>query len=240
MRTSRAVLFGTIASLGILLTSCSSSSSNAAKTTVAGATTTAAGATTSAGPITRAGTATTVNAANDELKKLLLTLPDLPTGWSIDPSQSNPDDTSAFSGCPSLNNMDKTFPSTARANIDLTKSTEGPFAGEKLQSYSGDNATKGMAALRPAAAACTSIKSTAPDGTVYDLTMAEMSFPAIGDESVAFQLTGNINTTPVDGQFVYARKGNLVSAISAVAVNGNKVDLGELQKITEAAVAKLP
>ncbi len=243
MRTSRELLLVTIGSLGLVLAACGGGSSpTTAKTTVPGATTTVAGATTTtaAATTTAAPTTTVKTYTANELKGLLLTLQDLPVGWSIDPDQSNPDDATPFAGCPSLSALDKLYPSTAKANIDITKGTNGPFAGEKLEAYTGDIATKGMAALGPAAAACPVIKATNPDGTVYDLTMGEMSFPKVGDESKAFRLGGTINDTPVDGQFIYARKGAMVAAISAVAVNGDKVDLTELQKIAEAAVNKLP
>jgi len=171
--------------------------------------------------------------------RYLLTLDDLPSGWSPSPaddSNSSASSTSDPAGCSS----DPTeFKAGDEATIQFQQSTFGPFLVHLVARYDNPSAAEdAFTAVTSLINRCQTFTETAADGTVTAYTFSPLSFDSYGDETFATVLHATSGSFPVEGNFVFFRQGAYIDGIGALGLAAApQVDLAEL--VTKAA-AKLP
>lgn len=161
-----------------------------------------------------------------DLTRALITVRDVPTGWTSDPPKAPDHPTQDYPGLCEF--RAKQSPSVAAIVIFTgTGRVSGgvistPTVQETLASYaSADTAIAFMHDLSEALTACPSYAYKSQDETLF----SPMSFPNLGDDPLAFQsssldeLLGQ--TLSVD---VYVRRGSLVIRIGATAFSGSITD----------------
>jgi hypothetical protein len=162
------------------------------------------------------------------LKPLLLSVTDLPTGWSVDNSKSG--GSSTFKGC-------KTFNTVNQTDSASTEFTDGglPVLVESL-----GWSPNAPALLKSGIANVNQCKSMtiSNNGQTEKATMGPMSFPTVGSKSAAYQMIVNIKGLNVDFDIVIAQKGNYLVLVALG-------DLGppnttQLQQFVSAAMTKIP
>jgi hypothetical protein len=223
-----------------------------------------AGAATACGP-TDSGTKGNSTAASpsakiptaDELQKRLLTLSDMPTGYSAKAQETSgpgdspaPQDSSSLSAttadCAQLFNQfdaqSSSGTSQGEATVKFEKSTTGPFVTETLESYpDAAGLQKDLARLRDAVDKCHDFSMKEDDGSEVKMTVSAASFPKMGDETEAFQVgatvTNSGRSVTLGGYLVYVRVGNVVTTI--VAYGLPRVDATEVGTITKKSVEKV-
>ena len=155
-------------------------------------------------------TATPTPIAKESLQSALLSLDDLPSGWSVVPNTSPEEDKTTYDF---LCKKGLTARSTTTVTIEFSKGSFGPFLGEGIAIYSPEDAPTTFQDIRDAAKNCT--EWTEPDvsgqGAGTNVQLAEMSFTKYGEEWIAFMLT-----TPVpllgmmQSDAIYIRKGPVI------------------------------
>lgn len=156
-----------------------------------------------------------------ELQAVLLRAEDLgEAGWTLNPSDSSSDDSGDDDSCGS---GDLTDPTTD-AEADFSKSELGPFLFEELgstpsEAIAKDTFTKGVAEFK----SCSG--QTQSDGSSY--TVTDVSFPKLGDQSHAFQLSEAPSATqsgsldvPVTITLVLVQDGRLLEIYGYFALSG--------------------
>ena len=169
---------GVVAIAGVL-PACGGGSKSQSDTTTAQAVPTTAQ---SAGTDAVAGsTTTTVRPLTEaQLQSALLTVTDLPTGWSTTPPSPN-----KMGACQPL--VDKAITPAAIAEADFVKGKNVPFFGERLAAYP-DDAT--------AARAFDNFQSTASTCTTHQqdratVNIGQLSVPPLGDRTIGYRQTLN-------------------------------------------------
>lgn len=102
--------------------------------------------------------------SDEELEKALLSLDDMPSGWSPSPAEEadDPDDASEF--CPDATEPeDPGVDAVGEATVDYQQSEFGPFFTQLVYRFEGNGAEQGMDAFRVAVSACDEWTEVDPD-----------------------------------------------------------------------------
>lgn len=207
-RASR--IAGLIALLAVAVASCSSGGDapERAQTVEATTTTTAAGETTT----------TEGSIDQSQLDAALLTIEDVPPGYT-EYTDPNADDDSSF--CEGSDPTEE-FPEIAKAEVQFSQGGEtGPFIFDSVVLFAPGDAENFMQAVTDALTACQTFTQTDSDGTVLDVTLSPISFPSLGDQTLATNLTIDDGTLSALGDFVFVRNGDTVTYIATLGVGEN-------------------
>lgn len=161
------------------------------------------------------GTAPSTAPVATGLAAKLLTPADLPTGWGIDASATNP---AMQTDCPLLNTAIWNLPLTSHAEADLNGGLAGPFLVEQIGAGDTAQVTKSWDALVNGLSKCTTYTHGGANGS-STFSIVRTSLPAYGDSSYSFTLSIQISTgIKGNGYIVAARNGNSVAVIYIVAL----------------------
>jgi hypothetical protein len=191
----------------------------------------------------------------EELRKALLVLSDLPTGYSESRESSSggespqPEATSSVEStsaeCDRLfnefGNEGGASAEQAAVSADFEKSATGPFVKESLESYTDAGRLRNdMAQVREAVDKCGEFTVKESDGEAQ-VKVSNASFPKLGDETAAFKLDASAaaagRQVHLGGYLVAVRVGNVVTTIMTFGLAA--VDAGETEQITRKAVDKV-
>ena len=134
---------------------------------------------------------------SQQIKKSLLTIDDMPSGFSEDPEMSTDDSednfTSGSSDCKALNstlNEPGTKSKTVgEGEVGFKESDFGPFVAESVASFKGAAIEDSMGDLKQAFSKCKRFTTTDEDGAKLKFRVAPMSFPDLGDDTIAVKLS---------------------------------------------------
>jgi hypothetical protein len=150
-----------------------------------------------------------------ELQRALLTIKDLPAGYSRTTASSSKSD--AVGSC--ANAKDPLEGATrAQAEADFGRGTFGPFIFEVIAQQRPGTAAKGMTAFRKLLARCSSFNSRGADGTSTTGHFTPESFPRLGDDTIALRLRlqthgGDSLNVSLAGDVVVVRTGDVVTLV---------------------------
>lgn len=169
-----------------------------------------------------------------DLNPQLLTVADLPAGWSVSHS------TSSGGGAtpPCIKALKVRFHSSSKAEASFVKGTDVPILNEVIGYFGTAAATAavfnaGVAALN----ACTTMSFKA-DGYTYSGSIGAMSFPHLGDQSSAWQLTLTSQGYTFGFDVVVARKGPELALVLYGDLGTPNLD--DVTALVTKAVAKMP
>jgi hypothetical protein len=134
-----------------------------------------------------------------QIKDALIKLEDLPSGYTEDReliSDDSEDDklTAGSKKCESLNstlNADESVKPFGEGEVGFKESEFGPFVGESVSSFKGSRVEDGMGKLKDAFKTCKKFETTAKDGTKTKFSVSQMSFPSLGDDTIAVKMTAS-------------------------------------------------
>jgi hypothetical protein len=202
------VAFGSAALVALAASGCSSS-----------AAATSPGGTGSAQPSVTApsgiGTAPSTAAPATGLAAKLLAPADLPAGWGIDASATNP---TMQTTCPLLNTANWNSPLSSHAEADLNGGMTGPFLVEQIAAGDQAQVNKSWDTLVNGLPKCTTYTHGGANGS-STFSIVRASLPAYGDSSYSFTLSIEISTGITGkGYIVAARNGNSVIVVYIVGL----------------------
>lgn len=170
--------------------------------------------------------------ATPDLKAALLTVTDLPAGWSTYQS-SNGDNGPA--SCPALNNGPwKKLPQLADAGF--SQGQTGPFLLEELASGGSDQVLAALQSFANATSTCSHFTGKSGSDTL-DFTLAALSFPKYADATYAFAMTIKSGTgLSAGGDVVVARKGSVLVEVTVFGFGSMPVS--QVEDLVGKAVSK--
>ncbi|MBS2962887.1 hypothetical protein KGA66_07525 [Actinocrinis puniceicyclus] len=161
------------------------------------------------------GSAPPSGASPSGLAAKLLTPADLPAGWGIDATATNPP---MQSGCGLWNPAVWNGSLAGRAEADLSAGLTGPFLVEELAAGTSAQVASAWQKLVGSLSQCTTYTHGGGSGS-STFTTARASLPAYGDGSYSFTLNIKVSTgVDASGYIVAARSGNSVVVVYIVAL----------------------
>jgi hypothetical protein len=178
-----------------------------------------------------------------KLGAALLGLSDMPTGWSSYPipaSDTKPANTGACNKANSFARAQK-LRSSANAQAAFVEDPQsGPLVAEAAFAFPSVKAAQKM--MTAPDFSCGTFEQDHADGTTthYD-TLGLMSFPKVGDQSVAWRdrqtnKKGSLSGTPIVQESVAFRVGKVVAVVTRSATSS---DTDQLQKFVGTATEKM-
>jgi hypothetical protein len=177
-----------------------------------------------------------------QIGKALLTVSDLPAGWTATPAEEEEEseDTVSPPKCKDvLEALDETS-TDAAAEGEANFNKGGPFGtvlSQTISSYSEPVDSSRIQEIADAFSDCPSFNSTDTDGEVSKVTVSPMSFGNLGDQTLAFAMTLESSAFTVSVNVAYVVIGHNVVAM----VNGGLAgaDGAQLEKLAKQAITKL-
>ena len=180
--------------------------------------------------------------AKSELKSVVLSLDEMPTGFAVDPDpseESEDDFTSGDPGCQALvESSDNKENEVAQAVVAFTQGDFGPFVEETVSIAKIGTAADNFSDARKGLKDCDSYVAGTGDDTAK-IKVGAMSFPNLGDETLAYQRSGDASGFPFTGHAVAVRLGDNVVFVTALGIGGAAVESETLEKIARLAVKKV-
>lgn len=223
----------------LLLTACSGDAKSERADTI---TATPPSPTASATPTPTPSRASKV-ATTAQLRAALLAVDDMPTGWSTE--QDDEDDDDSFSeGCKPLAALDEAFEDdTDEPEVLYAQGELGPFVNQAIGSLpSAAEVSKRMAALKAALGKCPSFQYTDDEGDTQKVRIAPVSFPRLGDETLASRLTVEFEGGTLSMTVLAIRVRNHAMLLTGMSVTtvfgGGQLTPADLERIARTAVTK--
>jgi hypothetical protein len=155
----------------------------------------------------------------------------MPTGWSVD---NSPQDTGAAPGC--LKGLDNRTSEDARVTARFNGNANGiPSIQENLAHFPSGGSTA-LARYNAVITACKTISFTS-GGQTFTGTIGAMSFPQIGDESHAYQVSFTVKGITLALDVIVARRGD--TAMSLIYEDVGSPDLTQVQQFATTAIGKV-
>ncbi len=200
---------GSAAVLGVFAAGCSSSAAATSPSSAQGS------ATASAGAAAGLGSAPTDGASPTGLAAKLIAPADLPSGWGIDATATNP---AMQTDCPLLNTADWNTSLSEHAEADLSAGMTGPFLVEQIAASDSAQVGKAWNNLVNTLSKCTTFTHGGANGS-STFSIVRSSLPAYGDSSYSFTLAIKVSTgVNASGYIVAARNGNSVVVVYLVGL----------------------
>lgn len=156
-------------------------------------------------------TTTTEEAPPSSMDSVVVTLQDLPSGWTVSaPDEEDEEDDEICNDQDPFNAVEP----VEEAESNFEQGSFGPFLSSIAGRYaSTDDAQDVLDALAAAVDQCQTFTDVDEDGTEITYTFTALSFPKLGDDTYAARLSANSPFGPLALDFVFARKGDTVAAI---------------------------
>ena len=172
--------------------------------------------------------------APENASSYLLTLDDMPSGWSETPQEDSPND-----GPDKVYCLEGNTTPDAQNNVsrEFKADTFGPFMLQRVGVFATvDEAKQEIAAYDAAVDQCQTWTETNEDGKATTYTLSRLSFDPVGDESFAIRLgIGEAGS----GDALYFRQGNVVVLVTYMELTIAGPQDSIFQELVEKAAGKL-
>lgn len=171
----------------------------------------------------------------------------LPAGWSVDPENtmnSDEDDGSSDTVTPercqvvfdAMETLDEEEPA-AKAGVTFTGGMLGPFLGVSISSYAEEVPAEWFAQVLDGLSECP--RFTLDDGeSKTKFTVSALSFPNLGEESMALRMAAEAEGMPLALDLVAIRNGHNVVSVSQASLGG-AASVKPMSKAARATMAAL-
>lgn len=201
---------------------------------------------------------TTTTQADQEVGDLqarLLTVADLPTGFSEgspfgdeDDAASDESDDDEPEFCDEAFSKFEAVEPKSEAERDF-KRGDASIAGAAgfnqtlAEMDSSDQAAELFDGISPAFDQCKEFEETDEEGNTFKGSFSALSFPKLGDETFAFHMTasgGNGEfTIDIGGDFVFIRVGRVINTLATISFGESSISAQELEGIARTSLEKL-
>lgn len=164
------------------------------------------------------------------LSRMLLTVRDMPTGWSVDNSPSGSSDVGCLSHLTPIG-----VKKTASAKVAFTLNGQFQELTEGLVTYAspaGKVFEKAVSTLD----GCKTLSGTS-DGHKVTGSVGAMSFPRVGDQSAAWSVTLELEGFTAGVDVLIVRKGPVLAVLAAESFGSP--DIAQFQRFVRKALAKI-
>jgi hypothetical protein len=182
--------------------------------------------------------------ASQDLSQYLLTLDDLPSGWSPSPEESDEDESSTTTDPPECSDIGEEEVEDAEgevneASVEFQQSTFGPFVSNGIIAYeSSGEAEQAFDTIIDGINTCQTFTETDESGNETTYTFAPLSMDDYGDQTFATVLRGTSPFGPFEANFVFVRDGPYLAFVLTAGFGAAPpIDISEL---VATAVDRLP
>jgi hypothetical protein len=176
-----------------------------------------------------------------QLQAALLTVPELPTGYKAAAEEQDDDDNETTG---TNDECSAKFEQLGEAEGQESASAEASFEGgfgvlleQGLESYEDeDTVQQRFDDVVEVLSQCQAFTSTDDDGVTTEFTIGALSFPKLGDDTVALAVTGRTPDFNLSLNFVVVRLGRNVMSI---AQGGLTTDAASLEQAARRGLEKL-
>jgi hypothetical protein len=199
-----------------------------------------------AAPSSASPAAQAVPPSTAELRRALLTVADLPSGYATDAEIF-----AGTGGAHPVASCRIIMGSLAdaveadvvgKAETAFTAGEAGPFLAESVASLRAADATAETARLERSLTACKTFRFTDTDGVAYEYTVKPVSFPSVGDESSAVRVTLTTENSDydftMDAVQVLVRVDQTLATVFSMGIP-SAMPAARLEQAVKVAVAKL-
>jgi hypothetical protein len=145
----------------------------------------------------------------------LLTLSDMPTGWTQDPEQDADDEDATLCDVEPLEEVQ----AVDDASADFSAGDFGPLLSHMVGVYEDQDAEAAMDSFMDALEGCTEWTDETEDGPVT-FRPTPLAFPSFGDDTVAVRIRAESELFDMTLDVVVWRRANVVSLITVIEVFG--------------------
>jgi hypothetical protein len=166
-----------------------------------------------------------------KLSAMLLTIGQMPTGWSVDNSATS----GAGAGCFTSNFEPKGVTQTGSVSVAFAGGGNLPELDEGLKTFS--DAKTAYQKILGNLASCKRFSGTVGGQKITSGTAGQMSFPHYGNASQAFAVDFTVDGTTLYEDLLFVLKDNIAMAIDEGDLSS--VNLGQFESYVAKAVAKV-
>jgi predicted small secreted protein len=157
-------------------------------------------------------TDTSKRLTEEQLRAALLTINDMPTGFTLDATNKK-DSNSNFQGCEQLAGLEQRSDTENGIDVSFTKGGFGPFVSESLGQKTEQGAKDALDKFANAFSACKTVRSIGSDGKAIELKLSPLSFPKLGDDTFALRMSGDAEGITVGFDVVVIRRSGVMILI---------------------------
>ena len=173
-----------------------------------------------------------------DLSRALLTLADLPTGWSeAQPPESEDDVNSGFCGTGSAS-----VTNVGKVSAEFTGEAPGSLVAQTVSAYGVGDAKRVLDFLGETLRGCTEWRETTADGQVITYRFAPLPFPRLGDQSLTTRMKLEIGDVSVEVDIVVIRRGDIATLLAHIATASGgppNIDSTLTERVARRADARL-
>lgn len=178
-----------------------------------------------------------------QIEKALLTVKDLPDGWSLSPppAPAGGSEVRRDSSHPACKRLTETLDGahiseSGTGDVYFSRSENGPFLSQSVLSRPKREVTKEMKSLRKVLENCPSYTETA-QGMTITYQPSAMPFPQVGDDAVAMRLRSSSGGQVIDVPMVVIRVGRTLVMLASYEIGGSMTPQ-EFEAVARTAVKK--
>ncbi len=164
-----------------------------------------------------------------DLKSVLLSSSDLPQGWSVS-EQSGSILTFTFCG------MSLEQRQLSDASRQFQQAATGSYLLETISLYRPGEARSWMNATQ-GTLECKQWDQSLNDGTSQKYEIAALTFPQLGDQSMAYKVSGNSGDATFEFDVAFIRRGDYVLEVGHIGQS--PLDMSLLANVSKTALQKL-
>ncbi|MCH8562031.1 hypothetical protein LTI14_02170 [Nesterenkonia sp. YGD6] len=158
-----------------------------------------------------------VGSGDLDVEAALLTLDDMPTGWTKDPDESS-DDTDDDAALCELELLED-FGAVDTASADFSAGDFGPLLSHTVAVFDDDDAERGLEAFTEAFNTCDEWTEETEDGPLT-FRPTPVSFPSFGDGTLAVRIDVESEMVDMTMDMITWRQANTLSLIAVMEVFG--------------------
>jgi hypothetical protein len=172
----------------------------------------------------------------DRLNSALLTLEELPIGWTVRPPQTQNTEDEDFCGF----EKQRAAQPVAKADASFQQSQTGPFLVHTLELYDGDDAKAVADQYLAQSRSCSGWTATDKEGKQTKWKLTGLSFPKLGDQTIALRLTSEATILGVvEDDIVVVRRGRVLNTINYATIGFAGIDSAQTEEFVRLADEKL-
>lgn len=177
-----------------------------------------------------------------QIRKALLSVADLPAGWTQTPNEEEDDSEDSVSPAKCKDVLDALDDNStdAAAEAEANFNKGGPFGtilSQTISSYADEVDPDVVQDIANAFSECPTFTSTDSEGEVSKVTVSPMSFANLGDQTLAVAMTLESSMFTISVNLAYVVIGHNVVALIQGGIAG--ADGAKLEKLTRQAIKKL-
>lgn len=174
----------------------------------------------------------------EQARAALLTVMDLPTGWSAKPDTgaAKKDSSDDYQECPKLAAVFKKADSADDISAGFTSPSDSDLS-EAILPMTLSAAESLVAEFSDVVTTCKRLSSNTDDGMPFDMYMTALSFPKLADETFAFRTTATLMGATVNADMVLVRRSGVLCFIVHTA--RGRIDTAATEDVAQRAFAKI-